>query len=71
MDGHDEVEILLNGRFVDYAAETANNAWEAQTVVLPDDYVNDVETNLLTFASRVNPPLTAWWGVSNVAVNTP
>jgi hypothetical protein len=63
----DEVEILINGIKVSNVSTTGNNAWGGvQTVILPDNLVNDSSTNILTFNNTYNPDKTYFWGVRNV-----
>jgi hypothetical protein len=70
VDFSTEVEILLNGVHVAYAAVTPNASWGvAAQVVLPDDLVSDVGENVLTFNNTFNPPKTYAWGVGNVSID--
>jgi hypothetical protein len=65
-----EIEILINGHSVGYASKTPNNAWGArQMVALPDAYVNNDATNILTFNCTGNPPKSWKWGVKEVRYN--
>lgn len=64
-----EIEILLNGQRIGYAAITANNKWSGvRTLVLPDAIVSDDSENVLVFDNTYNPTKTAWWGVGNVSI---
>ena len=72
VDSGNEVEIVLNGTHIEYAAVTANDSWGGvQTITLPDALVNDSSDNYLTFNNTRNPPNTWWWGVRNVSVDVP
>lgn len=69
VDREGEVAIVLNGRFVGYAPVTANQKWSGPvTVTLPDGWVEDSGTNVVTFDNTRNPPKLFWWGVRNVSV---
>lgn len=69
VDFDTEVEILVNGVHVDYAAVTPNETWSAtRFLVIPDGLVSDSATNVLTFDNTYNPPNTYWWGVRSVSV---
>ncbi|MEW6443721.1 MAG: hypothetical protein AB1640_22490 [bacterium] len=69
IDFNAEVEILVNGIRVGYAARTADLSWSgARTIVLPDAAVLDSGTNVLTFDNTYNPPRIFVWGVRGVSV---
>jgi hypothetical protein len=72
VDSASEVEVLLNGESIGFAAVTADQSWSGeQSLSLPDAEVNDTGINILVFSNTRNPPNTWWWGVRNVAVGTP
>ncbi|MEW6442812.1 MAG: hypothetical protein AB1640_17885 [bacterium] len=67
-----EVEILVNGQSVGFAAKTGTNVWgPTQTLFLPDNLFNESCPNLLTFRNTYNPPRTFWWGVREVQLGGP
>ncbi|MEW6444060.1 MAG: lectin like domain-containing protein [bacterium] len=67
VDYANEVEILVNDHSLGFAPRTLNNSWGmTQSIVAPDEYVNDALANLLTFANTFNPPKTYLWGVKEV-----
>jgi len=69
VDFSDEVEILVNDVHLDYAPVTANTTWsDTVSLVIPDEWVLDAGTNVITFSNTRNPPNTYWWGVSDVSV---
>ena len=69
VDFADEVEILVNGVHLEYAAVTPNASWgTTDQVILPDAFVSDVGENVLTFNNTRNPPNTYLWGVGNVSI---
>lgn len=69
VDNDIEVKILLNGVEVAFAPRTQNESWgELQTVLLPDNVVDDNQTNTLTFDNTYNPQRKIWWGVRSVSV---
>ena len=70
VDFSTEVEILVNGVHLGYAAVTPNGSWGvAAQVVLPDGWVSDAGENVLTFNNTYNPPKTYAWGVGNVWID--
>ncbi|MEO0248415.1 MAG: hypothetical protein ABIN58_02505, partial [candidate division WOR-3 bacterium] len=71
VDLSNEVEIYLNGAFIAYTAVTGNEIWsDTRTIVLPDAYVLDSGTNILTFKNHYNPPALYWWGVREVSLHS-
>jgi len=69
VDFSTELEILVNGQFIGYAPTTDNNAWgDMDTIILPDIYVNDTNTNIITFNNSTNPPKYYIWGVKNISI---
>jgi len=69
VDFSDEVEISVNGNSVDFAPVTENESWgPSQTLIIPDSYVNDSSTNILTFRNTRNPTRSFWWGVRNISL---
>jgi hypothetical protein len=69
VDFFDEVEILVNDVQLDYVAVTANETWSgSRFIILPDELVSDIVTNVITFNNTFNPPKTYWWGVRNVSI---
>ena len=64
-----EIQILINGRVIGYAPVSGDDTWlEEQSIVLPDEYVNDSGTNVLTFNNTVNPPTSNMWGVRDISI---
>ena len=72
VDSAGEIEIVLNGAQIGYAATTANDSWGGlQVITLPEALVNDSSDNFLTFSNTNNPPNRWLWGVRNVSVSVP
>jgi hypothetical protein len=69
VDNATEIEILLNGKLIKYAPETANDAWGGvKAITLPDALVNNSSNNYLKFNNTGNPPNEYYWGVRKVSV---
>ena len=69
VDFSDEVEISVNGHPIGFAPKTEDESWgPPRTILVPDSYVNDSSTNILTFRNTRNPPKRYWWGVRNVSL---
>jgi hypothetical protein len=69
IDFANEVQILINGQRVGYAAITPNDGWGGPfSITLPGSLVNDTTTNTLVFDATRNPPQALWWGVRNVTL---
>ena len=66
IDFFGEVKITLNGVEIGFASVSGNNVWEGNnTLVIPDNLVNDAADNYLAFT-----PTDAYlWGVRFVAVD--
>jgi hypothetical protein len=68
IDTDDEVRIFLNGQEIGHAIG-ADEMWGGQQfVILPDEYVDDAEANIIVFNNIFNPPNNYIWGVRDVAV---
>jgi hypothetical protein len=69
MDSDYEVAVLLNGNEVGYVKQTKDNEWSSiRSVILPDEFVADDSSNVLTFDNVCNPPHSHSWGVRNVQI---
>jgi hypothetical protein len=69
VDFQGEVSVKINGTEVHLPAATPTSSWAGKTTIeLPDDLVDDTETNVLTFDNLSAPPGVEVWGVRTVSL---
>ena len=69
VDVSNEVDILVNGVHFEYTESTENETWSGTChITIPDEWIMDAGTNVITFNNTRNPPKSYWWGVADVSV---